>query len=90
MCEIAEKKLGHVTDCQKVIAASNAYRGEEDYCHLFFEDMVEEAPLGESKEDYILHKNTLADFIFRTKLPVNEEFLAEQEDSFWKYLDSLK
>ena len=39
---------------------------------------------------YILHKNTLADFIFRTKLPVNEEFLAEQEDSFWKYLDSLK
>ena len=39
---------------------------------------------------YILHKNTLADFIFRTKLPVNEEFLAEQEDTFWKYLDSLK
>jgi mRNA interferase RelE/StbE len=39
---------------------------------------------------YILHKNTLSDFIFRTKLPVNEEFLAEQEDSFWKYLDSLK
>ena len=39
---------------------------------------------------YILHKNTLSDFIFRTKLTVNEEFLAEQEDSFWKYLDSLK
>lgn len=39
---------------------------------------------------YILHKNTLSDFIFRTKLPVNEEFLVEQEDSFWKYLDSLK
>ena len=39
---------------------------------------------------YILHKNTLVDFIFRTKLPVSEEFLAEQEDSFWKYLESLK
>ncbi len=39
---------------------------------------------------YILHKNTLTDFIFRTKLPVSEEFLAEQEDSFWKYLESLK
>jgi len=38
---------------------------------------------------YILHKNTLADFIFRTKLPANEEFLAEQEDSFWKYLETL-
>lgn len=39
---------------------------------------------------YILHKNTLTDFIFRSKLPVTEEFLAEQHDSFWKYLESLR
>ncbi|MGB0744923.1 MAG: type II toxin-antitoxin system RelE family toxin [Opitutales bacterium] len=39
---------------------------------------------------YILHKNTLSDFIFRSKLPVTEEFLAEQRDSFWKYLESLR
>lgn len=39
---------------------------------------------------YILHKNTLGDFIFRSKLPVSEEFLAEQHDSFWKYLESLR
>jgi mRNA interferase RelE/StbE len=39
---------------------------------------------------YILHKNTLNDFIFRSKLPVTEEFLAEQHDSFWKYLESLR
>ncbi|MGB0409498.1 MAG: type II toxin-antitoxin system RelE family toxin [Opitutales bacterium] len=39
---------------------------------------------------YILHKNTLTDFIFRSKLPVTEEFIAEQEDSFWKYLESLR
>ncbi len=39
---------------------------------------------------YILHKNTLGDFIFRSKLPVTEEFLAEQHDSFWKYLESLR
>ena len=39
---------------------------------------------------YILHKNTLSDFIFRSKLPVTEEFLAEQHDSFWKYLESLR
>ena len=60
LCEIAVKKLGHVTDCSKVIAASNAYRGAEDYCHLFFEDMVEEVPPNESKDDYILHKNKAA------------------------------
>lgn len=39
---------------------------------------------------YILHKNTLTDFIFRLKLPVSEEFLAEQHDSFWRYLESLR
>ena len=39
---------------------------------------------------YILHKNTLSDFIFRFKLPFTEEFMVEQEDSFWKYLESLR
>ena len=39
---------------------------------------------------YILHKNTLNDFIFRFKLPFTEEFMLEKEDSFWKYLESLR
>ncbi len=39
---------------------------------------------------YILHKNTLSDFIFRFKLPVTEEFLIEQNDSFWKYIESIR
>lgn len=39
---------------------------------------------------YILHRNTLTDFIFRFKLPISEEQMAEQHDSFWKYIDSLK
>ena len=39
--------------------------------------------------EYILHKNTLTDFVFRTKLPVSEEQLLEQHHSFWKYLESL-
>lgn len=39
---------------------------------------------------YILHKNTLSDFIFRFKLPVTEEFMAEQHDSFWKYMESIR
>lgn len=39
---------------------------------------------------YILHKNTLSDFVFRFKLPVSEEFMIEQHDSFWKYLESIR
>lgn len=38
---------------------------------------------------YILHRNTLTDFVFRTKLPVTEEQLLEQQNSFWKYLETL-
>jgi len=37
----------------------------------------------------ILDKNSMADFIFRTKLPFKEEQLVEQHQSFWKYLESL-
>lgn len=39
---------------------------------------------------YILHQHTLADFVFRFKLPFTKETMLEQEDNFWKYLESLK
>ena len=39
---------------------------------------------------YILDKNSLADFIFRTKLPISDQQMVEQHQSFWKYLESLK
>lgn len=39
---------------------------------------------------YILHQHTIADFVFRFKLPYSEETMLEQEDNFWKYIDSLK
>lgn len=39
---------------------------------------------------YILHKNTLSDFVFRFKLPFTEEFMVEQDDSFWNYFESLR
>jgi mRNA interferase RelE/StbE len=39
---------------------------------------------------YILHQHSLADFVFRFKLPYEEETLLEQHQSFWKYLESLK
>ena len=38
---------------------------------------------------YILHRNSLTDFVFRTKLPISEEQLLEQHQSFWKYLETL-
>lgn len=38
----------------------------------------------------ILHRNTLTDFIFRTKLPISEKQLIEQHSSFWKYLETLR
>jgi len=40
--------------------------------------------------NYILQHHTLADFVFRFKLPYKEETMIEQEDKFWKYIESLK
>ena len=39
---------------------------------------------------YILHRNTLTDFLFRTKLPLTDEQIAEQHSSFWRYLESFR
>jgi len=38
---------------------------------------------------YILHHNSLEDFLLRNKLPVSETQLAEQHSKFWRYLESL-
>ena len=46
--------------------------------------------LGETLHvDYILHRNSLEDFLLRNKLPVSEQQLIEQHSKFWKYLESL-
>jgi mRNA interferase RelE/StbE len=39
--------------------------------------------------NYILHKNSLEDFLLRNRLPVSEQQLVEQHSKFWKYLESL-
>lgn len=39
--------------------------------------------------NYILHRNSLEDFLLRNKLPVTEQQLVEQHSKFWKYLESL-
>jgi mRNA interferase RelE/StbE len=38
---------------------------------------------------YLLHKNTLEDFLLRNHLPVSEQQLIEQNSKFWNYLESL-
>lgn len=38
---------------------------------------------------YILHQNTMADIAFRNGMPVTEETLLEEKQSFWRYLESL-
>lgn len=39
---------------------------------------------------FILHKNSLTDFVYRNKLPATEDTMIEQHSSFWKYLETLK
>lgn len=55
-----------------------------DY-RIYFESRTEELLY----THYILHRNSLTDFVFRTKLPISEEQLVEQHQSFWKYLETL-
>jgi mRNA interferase RelE/StbE len=38
---------------------------------------------------YMLHRNSLEDFLLRNKLPVSEAQLVEQHSKFWKYLETL-
>ncbi|MDR1907139.1 MAG: type II toxin-antitoxin system RelE/ParE family toxin [Puniceicoccales bacterium] len=61
------------------------YRCRADDLRIYFE----------IKEDiifctYILHQHTLSDFVYRNKLPISDEQMFEQYDSFWKYLETLR
>lgn len=38
----------------------------------------------------VLHKNTIKDFLFRTKLPVGEDEALQKDPGFWKLLDEAK
>lgn len=87
ICSISKEELEHPNESLQSFNRNNTvyYRVRADDFRIYFE-LRGDALFAH----YILHKNTLSDFIFRTKLPFKEEFLAEQEDSFWKYLESLK
>jgi len=53
--------------------------------HRFYFDVIGD----ELHVNYILHKNSLEDFLLRNRLPVSEQQLVEQHSKFWKYLESL-
>lgn len=38
---------------------------------------------------YVLPQHTFSDFVFRFKLPVNNDWMVEQDQSFWTYLENL-
>ena len=87
ICSITKEELEKPSETLRSFNRNNTlfYRIRAAEFRIYFELMGNQL-----YAHYILHKNTLSDFIFRTKLPFKEEFLAEQEDSFWKYLESLK
>lgn len=65
----------------------NYYRLRAGDYRIYFELLPESQTI---RAHYVLHQHTIADFVFRFKLPFSEETMVEQEDNFWKYLDSLK
>lgn len=67
--------------------SKNFYRLRTGDYRVYFEILEQKKAL---MAHYILHQHTLADFVFRAKLPFKEETMFEQEDNFWNYLESLK
>ena len=67
------------------------HRGQREFYRLRAGDFrfYFEAKAETLHVDYILHKNSLEDFLLRNKLPVSEQQLVEQHSKFWKYLESL-
>ncbi len=63
------------------------YRMRTDDWRIYFDLNAQTSIL---HAHYMLHKHTLADFIFRFKLPFKEETMLEQSDNFWNYLETLK
>ena len=66
-------------------------RGDRQYYRLRAGDyrLYFEAQGDTLHTHYILHRNSLEDFLLRNKLPVSEQQLVEQHSKFWKYLESL-
>ncbi|MDR1590572.1 MAG: hypothetical protein LBR92_01060 [Puniceicoccales bacterium] len=87
-------KLGsHCDEClrKEFSNVKKFRRGNIDICRCRIDDL---RIYFEMKENiifctYILRQHTLSDFVYRNKLPISDEQMFEQYDSFWKYLETF-
>lgn len=84
-CSIEDKtcgshSIGHFNRDGKIF-----YRLRPENFRIYFEILDD----GILLTHYILHQHSLTDFLFRAKLPISEEQIIEQNQSFWKYLETL-
>ena len=84
----SEQLEGGLPEIGKIHRGSKVYyRLRTGDYRIYFELLEDSQTL---HAHYILHHRTIADFVFRFKLPFKEETMFEQEDNFWRYLESLK
>ncbi|MDR2812931.1 MAG: hypothetical protein LBB05_04065 [Puniceicoccales bacterium] len=89
-----DKLSGYCDEClrKEFLNVKRFCRGSTDIHRCRIDDL---RVYFEIKEDiafciYILHQHTLSDFVYRNKLPISDEQMFEQYDSFWKYLETLR
>jgi mRNA interferase RelE/StbE len=87
------KLSGHCDEClrKELESVKKFRRGNADIYRCRIDDLRVYFELRENIIlcTYILHQHTLSDFVYRNKLPINDEQMFEQYDSFWKYLETL-
>lgn len=91
--QFIDKLSGHCDGClrKEFLNIKKFRRGRTDIYRCRIDDL---RVYFEVKENivfctYILHQHTLSDFVYRNKLPISDEQMFEQYDSFWKYLETL-
>ena len=76
----------NVEDLGKIVRGQKTYyRIRWNDFRIYFECTSEQTRL----VHYLLPKHTWNDFLFRSKLPFNEEMI-EKDNRFWQYLEKLK
>ncbi len=72
--------------CGKIVRGSKVYyRLRWQDFRIYFENVSDNT----FHIHYLIPKHTWNDFLFRAKLPFDEEMI-EKDNSFWQYLESLK
>jgi mRNA-degrading endonuclease RelE of RelBE toxin-antitoxin system len=74
------EKFGEVREGKRVL-----YRYRTKDYRIYFEKTDEGLTI-----QRVLHKNSLKDFLFRSKLPVSEDEELQSNPAFWALIDSSK